>query len=232
QQLTERTLFTEFGAVVGTLEYMSPEQAELNNQDVDTRSDVYSLGALLYVLLTGTTPVTPRELKQTRVEEGLRLIREQETPRASTRLTTLDDLPAIARNRRAKPATLRGQLHGDLDWVVGKALAKERGERYQSANALAEDVQRYLKGEPVHAHPPSATYRLGRFLQRNKWPALAVALTVLFLLCSLALAVLAAFGRAAAAEEALRRQAAQAEADQARIRQILEAQTRAEVQVR
>src|SRR5262249_15026359 len=158
-RLTERTLFTGLGAVVGTLEYMSPEQAALSNQDVDTRSDVYSLGVLLYELLTGTTPLTAERLKQAAFPEVLRLIREEEPPGASTRLTSSATWPAIAAARQAGPTELTRLLRGELDWVVMKALEKDRNCRYQTASALAADVERYLRDEAVEACPPSAWYR-------------------------------------------------------------------------
>jgi serine/threonine protein kinase/tetratricopeptide (TPR) repeat protein len=168
QQLTERTLFTGFGGVVGTLEYMSPEQAELNNQDIDTRSDIYSLGVLLYELLTGTTPLERGRLKKKGLLEALRLVREAETPRPSARLSTTAELPAIAASRGLEPRKLRGEVRGELDWIVMKALEKDRGRRYETAAALAADVQRYLSDEPVQACPPSALYRFGKLARRNK----------------------------------------------------------------
>jgi serine/threonine protein kinase len=181
QRLTERTLFTGFGAVVGTLEYMSPEQAELNNQDIDTRSDIYSLGVLLYELLTGTTPLTKERLKQTPFPEVLRIIREEEPPKPSTRLSSSDTLPAIAAARQTEPATLTKVVRGELDWIVMKALDKDRKRRYETANELARDVERYLRDEPVLAGPPSMAYRLRKFVRRNKGPVLAAAIFVLLL---------------------------------------------------
>jgi serine/threonine protein kinase len=168
QRLTEHTMFTEFGAVVGTVEYMSPEQAELNNQDIDTRSDIYALGVLLYELLTGTTPLTRKLIKEATLFEMLRIIREDETPRPSTRLGATEELPAIAAKRRLEPKKLSALVRGELDWIVMKALDKERGRRYETANGFALDVQRYLADEPVQACPPSAGYRLRKFVRRNK----------------------------------------------------------------
>jgi serine/threonine protein kinase/tetratricopeptide (TPR) repeat protein len=167
QTLTEKTLFTGFGAVVGTPEYMSPEQAELNNQDVDTRSDVYSLGVLLYELLTGTTPLTRERVKDTALLEVLRLVREEEPPRPSTRLSTATDLASIAAARGLEPEKLSGLVRGELDWVVMKCLEKDRNRRYDSANGLALDLQRYLADELVLACPPSAGYRLRKLVRRN-----------------------------------------------------------------
>src|SRR5215471_4576461 len=132
-KLTERTLFTEFGQVIGTLEYMSPEQAELNQLDVDTRSDIYSLGVLLYELLTGTTPLEKKRLKQAAFLEVLRIIREEEPPRPSTRLSTTQELPSIAANRGVEPRRLSGLVRGELDWIVMKALEKDRNRRYETA---------------------------------------------------------------------------------------------------
>jgi serine/threonine protein kinase len=184
QRLTERTLFTEFGAVLGTLEYMSPEQAELNNQDIDTRSDIYSLGALLYELLTGTTPLDRARLKKTAFADMLRIIRDEEPPKPSTRLSeSKGSLPSISAQRQTEPAKLTKLVRGELDWIVMKALDKDRNRRYETANGFAMDVQRYLTDEPVQAFPPSASYRLRKFVRRNKRPfAAAVALATLLVL--------------------------------------------------
>jgi tetratricopeptide (TPR) repeat protein len=168
QQLTDKSLFTGLGAVVGTLEYMSPEQAELNQLDIDTRSDIYSLGVLLYELLTGTTPLERSLLKQAGLLEALRLVREAETPRPSARLSTVTELPAIAAQRGLEPKKLSGVVRAELDWIVMKALEKDRNRRYETANGFAMDVQRYLADEPVLACPPSASYRLRKFARRNK----------------------------------------------------------------
>jgi serine/threonine protein kinase/tetratricopeptide (TPR) repeat protein len=181
QQLTEHTLVTGFGAVVGTLEYMSPEQAELNQLDIDTRSDIYSLGVLLYELLTGTTPLDRKRLKEATVLELLRIIREEEPPRPSTRLSTTEEIPSIAANRGLEPKKLSGLVRGELDWIVIKALEKDRNRRYETANGFARDVQRYLADEPVPACPPSAWYRFRKFARRNKGPLLAAALVLLAL---------------------------------------------------
>jgi tetratricopeptide (TPR) repeat protein len=184
QRLTDKTLFTGFGALVGTPEYMSPEQAEVNNQDIDTRSDVYSLGVLLYELLTGSTPLTRQRVKEVALLEVLRLIREEEPPRPSTRLSTTEELPSVAANRGLEPRKLSGVVRGELDWIVMKALEKDRNRRYETANGFAQDIQRYLADEPVQACPPSAWYRFRKFARRRK-TALAVAGLILFFIAFL-----------------------------------------------
>jgi serine/threonine protein kinase len=168
QMLTDRTLMTGFGAVVGTPEYMSPEQANLNNLDIDTRSDVYSLGVLLYELLTGTTPVDRKSLGQAALMEVLRIVREVEAPKPSAKLSTIDTLANVAANRGTEPAKLSKLMKGELDWVLLKALEKDRTRRYETANALARDIQRYLSDEVVEARPPSAGYRLRKLARRHR----------------------------------------------------------------
>ena len=168
QKLTERTMFTEFGQVVGTLEYMSPEQAKLNQLDIDTRSDIYSLGVLLYELLTGTTPFDRKRLQTAAFDEMLRIIREEEPPKPSTRLSTVEGLPNIAASRSSEPKKLNGLVKGELDWVVMKALEKDRDRRYDTANNLAADFERYLHNETVEAYPASAMYRFRKFVRRHK----------------------------------------------------------------
>ncbi len=170
QQLTDKTLFTNFAQMVGTPLYMSPEQAQLTGLDVDTRGDIYSLGVLLYELLTGTTPFESVRMKQAAVEEIRRMIREDEPPSPSTRLssTTGEAQTAIAAHRQIDPRGLSRLVRGDLDWIVMKALEKDRTRRYDTANSLAEDVVRYLADEPVLARPPSSAYRFRKFARRNR----------------------------------------------------------------
>jgi WD40 repeat protein/serine/threonine protein kinase len=192
-KLTEKTLYTEFGQVVGTLEYMSPEQAQLDNLDIDTRSDIYALGVLLYELLTGTTPLDRKRLKESSLLEMLRTIREEEPPRPSTRLGTTVELPAIAANRGLEPKRLSGLVRGELDWIVMKCLEKERNRRYETANSLARDIERYLNGELVQACPPSVGYRLRKWARRHR-PVLLAAAALVAVLVAVALgATVAAF---------------------------------------
>ncbi|MEM7232687.1 MAG: serine/threonine-protein kinase, partial [Planctomycetota bacterium] len=183
QKLTEKTLFTAYGQMIGTPVYMSPEQAGMSELDVDTRSDVYSLGVLLYELLTGATPIDPESLRGAAFDEMQRLIREETPSKPSTRLSTLaDDLRrSVAARRRSNPEELRKDCDGDLDWIVMKALEKERARRYESASAFAQDVERHLNSEPVSAVAPSASYRLQKFVQRNR-KAVSVAASVALLL--------------------------------------------------
>jgi serine/threonine protein kinase/tetratricopeptide (TPR) repeat protein len=174
QSLTEHTLYTAHGLMLGTPRYMSPEQAEFNNLDIDTRSDVYSLGVILYELLTGTTPLEKQRFKDATLQEILRLIKEEEATRPSTKLSGSGSLPTIAAQRSLEPAQLSRAVRGDLDWIVMKSLEKERSRRYETANGLARDIERYLHDDPVEARPPSAGYRFSKFARRNK----AVLLTV------------------------------------------------------
>ncbi len=176
QPLTEHTLYTAHGIMVGTPTYMSPEQAEFNNLDVDTRSDIYSLGVILYEILTGTTPLDRQRFKETPWPEIVRLIKEEEPRKPSARLSGSDSLPLIAAQRSLEPAQLTRLVRGDLDWVVMKSLEKERSRRYETANGLARDLQRYLADEVVEARSPSAGYRLRKFVRRNRRLVVAVGL--------------------------------------------------------
>jgi WD40 repeat protein len=182
QQLTEKTIYTGFGALVGTPAYMAPEQAAFNALDVDTRADVYALGVLLYELLIGTPPFEPERLKKAALDEVLRLVREEEPPRPSNRLSTSLARASIAAVRQTDPDRLTRLMRGELDWIVMKALEKDRNRRYETATGFAADVQRYLAGEAVQAHPPSAGYRLRKFVRKHRgWLTTAAAFAGLLL---------------------------------------------------
>src|SRR6516162_6743870 len=165
-QLTEHTLFTAFGSVMGTPLYMAPEQANFSAVDVDTRADIYALGVILYELLTGTTPITRDTLKKAGLEEMLRLIREQEVPTPSSRLSSAESAPSVAANRQTEPARLGRLVKGEHDGVVLKSLAKERDRRYETAIGFAKDIERFLNHEPVTAGPPTAGYRLRKLTRK------------------------------------------------------------------
>jgi serine/threonine protein kinase/Tfp pilus assembly protein PilF len=187
QQLTDKTIYTQFTQLVGTPLYMSPEQAGGSGLDVDTRTDIYALGVLLYELLTGTTPFDKERLKGADYDEIRRIIREEEPPRPSTRISTLGQAATtVSTRRKSDPRRLTQMVRGELDWIVMKALEKHRSRRYETPSALAADVQRYLADEPVEARPPSAGYRLGKLLRRHKGPVLAASLLLLALLGGIA----------------------------------------------
>jgi non-specific serine/threonine protein kinase/serine/threonine-protein kinase len=179
--LTEKTVCTQYGQIIGTFEYMSPEQAQFNQLDIDTRSDIYSLGVLLYELLTGTTPLEQSRLRTVAFDETLRIIREEEPPKPSTRLSTADALPAIAASRSVEPARLNKLVRGELDWIVMKALEKNRDLRYETAHEFARDIERYLRDEPVLACPPSAAYKLRKFARTHRQLLAAAAAFALLL---------------------------------------------------
>jgi tetratricopeptide (TPR) repeat protein/serine/threonine protein kinase len=206
QQLTDKTVFTGFAQMIGTPLYMSPEQAALSNVDVDTRSDIYSLGVLLYELLTGTTPFVNARLHEVDYDEMRRIIREEEPPKPSTRLSdSKDTLRSISELRDMEPAGLMKFVRGELDWIVMKALEKDRARRFETASALAADVQHFLHDEPVAACPPSARYRLGKFARRNR-----AALTMAAIVTAAVVLVTAALGWMLRDSAVRRKQAANA----------------------
>jgi hypothetical protein len=213
--------------MIGTPLYMSPEQAEMSGLDIDTRSDIYSLGVLLYELLTGTTPLERRRFANAACDEIRRVIREEEPPRPSHRVSTSETLPSLAADRRTEPARLSRMFKGELDWIVMKALEKDRTRRYETVNALARDIQRYLANEMVEARPPSTVYRLRKFASNHKM-ALATAAAIAVLLVAGVVGTTVGLIRAeqqkqiaeAAAEEA--RAARDSEAEQRRLAQEMD----------
>jgi tetratricopeptide (TPR) repeat protein/tRNA A-37 threonylcarbamoyl transferase component Bud32 len=191
-RLTDESLATQFGAVVGTLEYMSPEQAGITGTDVDTRADVYSLGVILYELLTGLRPIDSKRLRRAALTEMVRILKDEEPSKPSTRLSSSESLPSLAALRHTEPKKLMAVLRGELDWVVMKCLEKERKRRYETANGLARDLQRYLADEPVEARPPSAGYQFRKFYARHRRTVLAALLVLMALLGTVAVSITAA----------------------------------------
>jgi serine/threonine protein kinase len=227
--LTEKTLFTAYAQVIGTPAYMSPEQAEMSGLDVDTRADIYSLGVLLYELLTGRTPFDAKQLLESGFDGMRRTLMEREPQKPSTMLTTLqnEDLAATAKQRHAEPPRLISQLRGDLDWIVMKALEKDRKRRYETANGLAMDINRYLDHEPIVARPPSRLYRLKKLVRRNRGVFAAAGAVALALVAGFAFSTWL-FLR----ERQARERAVAAEQQQTRLRQAAERATALEAEMR
>ncbi len=212
QKLSEKTFFTAFWQMIGTPAYMSPEQAEMSGLDIDTRSDIYSLGVLLYELLTGATPFNRETMAKAGLDEIRRMVRETEPLKPSTRLRTLGDkLADVARHRHIEPAALSRLVRGDLDWIVMRCLEKDRTRRYETANGLASDIKRFLNDESVTAAAPSALYRFQKLIRRNKLAFAAGTEVGLSLLIGMTLSTVLFFRERAAREQA-REQAAIAKA--------------------
>lgn len=214
---------TRFGAVVGTLEYMSPEQAGYSGQDIDTRADIYSLGVILYELLTGLRPLDEGRLREAALDEVLRIIKEEDPLRPSERLSSSESAPSCAAVRQLEPARLSGLLRHELDWIVMKALEKDRRRRYETASGLAADVERYLTGEAVLAHPPTTSYRLRKFVRRNRAAVLSTLAVGLALLAGL-LTTLWQFGVARRETRRADERAAVARAAEAEQRRLAESE--------
>ena len=220
RKLTDKTLFTGFLRMIGTPAYMSPEQADLSGVDIDTRSDIYALGVLLYELLTGVTPFDTETLRNAALDEIRRLIRETEPPPPSTRISRLEQAKrtTVAKHRQTEPAALSRLVRGDLDWIVMKCLEKDRGRRYETVNSLADDIERHLKLEPVVAAAPGALYRAGKFVRRHRF-GVAMAATLTLALTAGLVAALLGFAQAKREREHSERLAR----EEARQREIAEA---------
>jgi serine/threonine protein kinase/WD40 repeat protein len=229
QHLTEKTIYTRFNQMIGTPLYMSPEQAQMSALDVDTRTDVYALGVLLYELLTGTTPFDRERFRKAALDEICRIIREEDPPKPSTRLSSLGGtLSAVSARRKTEPRKLSALVRGELDWVVMKALEKDRTRRYETASAFAADVQKFLNLEPVDAGPPGAWYRFRKFTRRNQAMATTVALVAAALLLGTGVSVWQALrawdaeAEASRNEEDAKTNAARARANETEARRNLE----------
>ena len=229
QRLTDLTVYTQFEQMIGTPLYMSPEQAEMSGLDIDTRSDIYSLGVLLYELLVGRTPFDPQELMKAGLDEMRRVIREQEPPKPSTFLSTmaLEVRTTSARRRQTDGAKWIGQIRGDLDWIVMKALEKDRTRRYETANGLAKDIERHLLSEPVQARPPTQFYRFRRFAKRNEIAFAAGTAVLAALIMGLGISTWMFFK-----ERHARERAVSAEQEQVRLRQSAVAAEKAQSEER
>jgi serine/threonine protein kinase/Tfp pilus assembly protein PilF len=220
-KLTDETMSTGFGAVVGTLEYMAPEQAGYAGADIDTRADIYSLGVILYELLTGLRPIDGKRLRKVALSEMVRILEEEVPSKPSTRLSTDESLPSSAALRQTEPKRLMAMLRGELDWVVMKCLEKQRDRRYETANGLAREVQRYLADEPVEARPPSAGYRFRKFVRRHKGQVLAAVLVLSALLAGITGTTFGLFrAEAARRDEAQQRAAAEKAAESERLAKL------------
>jgi tetratricopeptide (TPR) repeat protein len=221
QRLTEKTVYTELGQLIGTPEYMSPEQAEMTGLDVDTRTDVYSLGVVLYELLVGAQPYDATELRRAGFDGLRRKIREEEPPKPSTRLSRLGETSSTAaKNRRVELRTLERELRGDLDWITMKALEKDRTRRYGSASELAADIHRHLENQPVLARAPSAAYRLGKFVRRHRVGVAAAMFASLALLLGIT-GITVGLIRATRAERVSSEEASKAKAINAFLQEVL-----------
>ncbi|MCP4709656.1 MAG: protein kinase, partial [Planctomycetes bacterium] len=203
QELTQKTLFTQFAQMIGTPEYMSPEQAEMSGLDVDTRTDIYSLGVLLHELLIGITPLDGKSLYQAGYNKIQQMIREDEPTKPSTRISTFgEELTIIAKHRKTNPDALRKQIAGDLDWVVMKSLEKDRTRRYASAVEFAADIQRHINDEPVLAAAPSLTYKMDKFVRRNRALVIGVAAVLVILVAGIITSTIFAVGQSRARNQA------------------------------